>query len=239
MKAVIHGRSMSIEVDGGTQVDLFKALADAEEVFLERCCGLCKAKDLRFVVRTIEGNDYHELQCAGCGAKLAFGKSRQRPGAMFPIRKLVATGPEAGRPSRKDGEYGEHRGWSKWCGKPVDDDEPPAPATQGTHGTNAPRAARQSSAQEPAASPGEIPAGGDVDQKPAGAASGGLALRSQVAGLRKDKGVDEETLDLFLRKYDLPLIKLSNEQLQDLVRRLKEYKPVGRPETPSAMAERR
>ena len=55
-------------------------------------------------VRTVEGNDFYEMACNKCGAKLAYGQHKTG-GGLFPKRK------------KEDGSYDrEHRGWYKWQG---------------------------------------------------------------------------------------------------------------------------
>lgn len=114
-----------VEVEGRTQRELFDQLAAASEVFGESCCGVCGSKDIYFAKRTVDGNEYYEHACANpeCGARLSIGLSKQKPGEMFPIRKLITKGPEKGKPSRKLGEFGPASGWTKYRGKSVEEDE--------------------------------------------------------------------------------------------------------------------
>ncbi len=117
---------LKLVADGETHVDLFESLASMQEVFGDDKCGKCGGKLLRFVVRTNDGNKYHELHCdswdtklndgkgAYCRAKLSFSvKKKPNAGALFPVRF-----------QRKEGEYvkdandkmiprGSH-GWVRW-----------------------------------------------------------------------------------------------------------------------------
>jgi ribosomal protein L40E len=69
-------------------------------VFEETKCGKCGSENLRFVVRTVDENEYFELRCMDCGAKLAFG-SMKKGGGLFP--------------KRKDGDnWLPDGGWLKW-----------------------------------------------------------------------------------------------------------------------------
>lgn len=95
-----NGR-VSVEVEADTQKEIFKQLALFQEVFDESKCGKCKSENLRFVVRTVEDNDYYELRCLDCGAKLAFGVNKTG-GTLFPKRK------------DDEGNYKGVRGWVKW-----------------------------------------------------------------------------------------------------------------------------
>ena len=72
-----------------------------EEVFGEKACGKCGSENLRFVVRENDGNEFYELRCLDCGAKLAFGAHKQG-GGLFPRRKDT------------DGNWLSDKGWQKW-----------------------------------------------------------------------------------------------------------------------------
>ena len=93
--------NVSIETDSVKET--FKKLAEFQEVFDEHCCGLCQNEDLQFIVRTVDGNDYYELKCKKCFAKLAFGQHKSG-GSLFPKRKNA------------DGTYSESKGWHQWNG---------------------------------------------------------------------------------------------------------------------------
>jgi len=113
-----------VEAEGPTQKIVYDQLASAAEVFGARECGLCGTKDITFGKRNVEGNDFYEVVCLNheCGARLSMGQSKQRPGELFPIRKLIASGPEAGKPSRKKGVDSESKGWTKYRGQPLAED---------------------------------------------------------------------------------------------------------------------
>ena len=90
----------SIEVEGDGQKSLFKELASVQEIFGENNCGMCGKNNLKYLVRTVEGNDYFELRCADCGAVLSFGQHK-KGGTLFPKRK-----DESG--------WLKNKGWHKW-----------------------------------------------------------------------------------------------------------------------------
>jgi hypothetical protein len=93
---------LSVDIETDSAKDAFKKLAEFQEVFDESQCGLCKNNDLQFIVRTVDGNDYYELKCKACFAKLAYGQHKSG-GSLFPKRKLA------------DGSFDrEHKGWHKW-----------------------------------------------------------------------------------------------------------------------------
>ena len=92
---------LSVELEGNTQVELFKQLADFQEVFDQNGCGKCQKKNLKFVVRNVEDNDFYEVACTHCGCRLSFGQHK-KGGSLFPK-------------NRDDkGGWLPNRGWGKW-----------------------------------------------------------------------------------------------------------------------------
>ena len=101
MKVVKQVGSLSFEVEGETQRAVFKEIASFEEVFGENTCGKCSSENVRCVVRENDGNEYFEMRCLDCGAKLGFGVHK-KGGGLFPRRKDA------------DGKYLSNGGWQKW-----------------------------------------------------------------------------------------------------------------------------
>jgi len=95
------GDKLEFELEGSGQKEIFKELAIIQEIFAEEKCGLCSKNNLRFVVRTVDSNDYYELRCNDCGAVLAFGQHK-KGGTLFPKRK------------DDDGNYMPNKGWHKF-----------------------------------------------------------------------------------------------------------------------------
>ena len=99
-----NGR-LSVELEADSQKDLWAELSSFQEVFEESKCLKCDSENLKFVVRkATDGTDeydYHELRCAKCGAKLAFGVQK-KGGKLFPKRK------------DKEGNVLGKYGWVKW-----------------------------------------------------------------------------------------------------------------------------
>ncbi len=102
-----------VKVDGDTQKELFKTLAETAEVFGETKCGLCGSDDIKPVVRVVGEDDFPEWHCNVCQARLSLGQNR-KGGGLFPIRKLT----ENGKPDRATGKFGKHNGWTKYKGEP-------------------------------------------------------------------------------------------------------------------------
>lgn len=77
---------LSFELEASGQKEIFKELAIIQEIFSEDKCELCKNQNFRFVVRSVDGNDYYELRCFDCGGILTFGQHK-KGGTLFPKRK--------------------------------------------------------------------------------------------------------------------------------------------------------
>ena len=92
---------ITAEFDADTQRELFTQISKFQEVFEEAKCGKCGSENIKFVVRTVDDNEYYELRCMDCGAKLAFG-SMKKGGGLFPKRK------------DSEGNWLPDRGWVKW-----------------------------------------------------------------------------------------------------------------------------
>lgn len=92
---------LEFEVEAGGQKEMFKELATLQEIFGEEDCQLCHKKNIKFVVRTVEDNDYFELRCNDCGAILSFGQHK-KGGTLFPKRK------------DDNNTYLPNKGWHKW-----------------------------------------------------------------------------------------------------------------------------
>ena len=113
MKARFATPIVTFELEASTPKDMFKLIAETQEVFGERQCGMCGKQNIRFAVRTVGGDDYYEYQCE-CGAKLSLGQAKAKAGHLFPIRKLT----DKGKPDRKNGAYDTKcKGWTKYRGE--------------------------------------------------------------------------------------------------------------------------
>lgn len=103
MKVVYQTRNgrINVELTGDDQKSIFAEIAKFQEVFEETICSKCGSDNIKFVVRTVDENDYYELRCADCGARLSFGVMK-KGGALFPKRKDA------------EGNWLPDRGWVKW-----------------------------------------------------------------------------------------------------------------------------
>ena len=99
---------MTVEVEGNTQKELFKAIAEFQEVFEHQCTREDKtSENLKFRVRKdSDDNEYYEMVCVDHdpvlrGCKLAFGQNK-KGGSLFPKKK------------DKDGNWLNNNGWVKY-----------------------------------------------------------------------------------------------------------------------------
>lgn len=120
MKATIKTALGTFEVEGDSQVELWKAIASTQEVFNESKCGLCGCNSIQVVVRkNKDGDEFCEYRCLGfleskqaCRAYLYLGQNK-KGGGLFPVRALD----EKGKPDRENGKFGKHRGWTRYRGE--------------------------------------------------------------------------------------------------------------------------
>ena len=95
---------LSVEFDADSQTDAFASFAQIQEVFEESPCGKCGSEHLRFVVRTVDENQFYEIRCQDCGARLEFGVMK-KGGRLYPRRK------------DKEGNWLPDKGWQRWNSK--------------------------------------------------------------------------------------------------------------------------
>ena len=74
-----------IEETVDKEVDAFKALSRITEVFQFNHCGACNKKNIKFVCRKDkDDNDWLEIVCQDCRAKLIFGQTKGKGGEIYP-----------------------------------------------------------------------------------------------------------------------------------------------------------
>ncbi len=99
-----NNNKISVEIEGDSHRDIFEQVSRFQEVFEQGTCGKCSSEDIKYVVRTVEDNQYFELRCANCAARLSFGANK-KGGGLFPRRK------------DSDGSWLPDSGWVKWNAK--------------------------------------------------------------------------------------------------------------------------
>lgn len=92
---------VELELEGEGQKEIFKELSAVQEIFGEEKCGMCNKNNLKFTVRSVDGNDYFEIRCNDCNAVLSFGQHK-KGGTLFPKRK------------DEENKYLPNKGWHKW-----------------------------------------------------------------------------------------------------------------------------
>lgn len=82
----VSGR-ISFELEGSNPKEIFRAIAEVQEVFeADTTCGCCLKDKLIFRVRTVEDNEFYELHCQNCSADLSFSQ-RKTGGRLYPKRR--------------------------------------------------------------------------------------------------------------------------------------------------------
>jgi hypothetical protein len=96
-----NGR-MTFEINSDTEKGVFSELARIQDLFEENTCGLCKSTDTRFLVRTVDDDNYYEMKCQACGAAVSYGQNKKGD-TLYVKRKN-----DEGRYDAKNG------GWAKY-----------------------------------------------------------------------------------------------------------------------------
>lgn len=119
--------SLWFDVSADTEPELFKQIARIQEVFAVGCCGKCKNKDVKFVVRAAaKKSKWLEVVCQNfkdCGAKLVYSSTED--GSMVYPKTRWDHLSDAQQEQRADEkEYAEghqgflpNGGWFKFKGK--------------------------------------------------------------------------------------------------------------------------
>jgi len=99
---------MTVEIDGETQAEVWRQLASFQEIFEDNTAKRDgeEGNDVRYVVRTVDDDEYFEKQYCGSNSKLfgvkkAYGQMK-KGGRLFPKIK------------DKDGNYYNNNGWVKY-----------------------------------------------------------------------------------------------------------------------------
>lgn len=107
--------NLLIEVEGDTEVEIFKALSRVEELLNHGVCGKCESKDTKFVWRKdSDDNDWLEMSCNNprCNARLPFGQQKGKGGTIY-AKKTWRSLSETQKAERADEEEyaNKHGGW--------------------------------------------------------------------------------------------------------------------------------
>ena len=85
MKARIKATdNLWFDVEAEQEDELFKQIARIQEIFQHQACGGCGSINIKFVRRLDSSdNDWLEITCQDCRAKLIFGRTK-KGGLIFP-----------------------------------------------------------------------------------------------------------------------------------------------------------
>jgi len=85
MKAKIKATdNLWFDVEAEQEDELFKQIARVQEIFQHNGCGACGSTNVKFVCRLDNSdNDWLEITCQDCRAKLIFGRTK-KGGLIFP-----------------------------------------------------------------------------------------------------------------------------------------------------------
>ena len=85
MKARIKANdNLWFDVEAEQEDELFKQIARVQEIFQHNGCGACGSTNVKFVCRLDNSNnDWLEITCQDCRAKLIFGRTK-KGGLIFP-----------------------------------------------------------------------------------------------------------------------------------------------------------
>jgi len=106
-------KNLSVEVDGEDNKSIFKGISDAQSLFEDSCCGACKSENIKFQVRQVEDNEFYELVCKDCWAKLGYGHAKTG-GKMYAKRMEVDNKGKAVKDDNGKGKPLPHKGWCKY-----------------------------------------------------------------------------------------------------------------------------
>lgn len=88
MKAEFKVGNLTLVAEGTTPESIFRELATLQAVFEDASCRKCNKTNLQYVVRKVEDDEFFELRCKDCGAKLTFGVSKADK-QLYPKRYMT------------------------------------------------------------------------------------------------------------------------------------------------------
>ena len=85
MKANVRATpDLTFQGDAEPEEELFKQVARVQEVFQHQSCGKCSSPNVKFVCRHDSSeNDWLEVVCKDCRAKVIFGRTK-KGGQIYP-----------------------------------------------------------------------------------------------------------------------------------------------------------
>lgn len=107
------GPGVWVEEEADKEVDAFKAIARIQEVFTHTKCGKCESTDVRYVCRQDKDeNDWLEMVCQKCRAKLIYGQKKGKGGEIYPKIRWSQLSETQQKERASEQQYAEeHRGF--------------------------------------------------------------------------------------------------------------------------------
>lgn len=113
MKAEYKVGNLVVVAEGETPEAVFRELAQLQGVFEDSTCRKCDSSDLQYVVRKVEDDEFFELRCKKCGAKLTFGISKADK-SLYPKRYVTDSKGKAVKDEEGKSIVRGKWGWTKY-----------------------------------------------------------------------------------------------------------------------------
>jgi len=103
-KTFPNGNQLEVHCGAGSPKEVFKTIANIQEMLSVEKCGLCSSTNLLFGVRNAKNKqgikcEYYEMRCVDCNAQLNFSQHQETP----TLYKRTST--KEGGPMPNDGWY--------------------------------------------------------------------------------------------------------------------------------------
>lgn len=108
------------KIDVDTDIELFKEMSKLANIFQHNQCGCCKSENIRFLHRVDKDeNDWYELSCNECFAKLPFGANKGKGQTLYAKNTWNSLSEEqqkqrADEESKCKNGYLPNKGWFKF-----------------------------------------------------------------------------------------------------------------------------
>lgn len=111
MKCKLNVGNLEFEIEGTDRKEIFKSIGEIQETFGQKQCGACNSPDIKYVMRTVDDNNYYELHCQKCRCKLEFGQGKGT-GSLYPQRRERVK--DAKGKVKRTGPFLPNNGWVKF-----------------------------------------------------------------------------------------------------------------------------
>lgn len=109
------GDRITVTIEANDDKEAFRKLGSAHEVYNIRMCGMqgCGGTDLRFNLRENEGNQFPEVVCMKCYARLAYGQKKGTT-EIYPRRRFHKQHPLVVSKQYKEDDKMPDGGWERY-----------------------------------------------------------------------------------------------------------------------------